>query len=136
MGQSRKITMPLDRKPVVWVSSARKNIQAMPSLIRREFGVALDEAQEGRKPLNAKPLRGFKGASVVEIVESFDSDAYRAVYTVRFEEAIYVLHVFQKKSRRGIETSSRDLELIRTRLQQAEELHLKYVQRLGEIDEL
>lgn len=129
--------MPSYRKPVVWVSSTRKDIQAMPSLIRREFGVALDEAQEGRKPLNAKPLRGFSGASVVEIVENFDSDAYRAVYTVRFEEAIYVLHVFQKKSRRGIETSSRDLELIRTRLQQAEELHRQYVQRQkGELNEL
>ena len=121
--------MPVSRKPVVWVSASRKDIQEMPAQIRRLFGVALNEAQEGRKPRNAKPLHGYGGASVVEVVESFDSDAYRAVYTVRFEEAVYVLHVFQKKSRRGSETPSRDLELIRTRLQQAEEMHLRYEQQ-------
>ena len=121
--------MPVSRKPVVWVSASRRDIQEMPAQIRRLFGVALNEAQEGRKPRNAKPLYGYGGASVVEVVESFDSDAYRAVYTVRFEEAVYVLHVFQKKSRRGSETPSRDLELIRTRLQQAEEMHLRYEQQ-------
>ena len=107
----------------------------MPGQIRRLFGVALDEAQEGNKPESAKPLHGYSGASVIEIVESYDSDAYRAVYTVRFEEAIYVLHVFQKKSRRGSEMPARDRELIRTRLRQAEEMHLQYQQK-AETDEL
>jgi len=128
--------MPVPRKPVVWVSASRRDMQDMPPLIRRVFGVALNEAQEGHKPQNAKPLHGYGGASVVEVVESFDSDAYRAVYTVRYVEAVYVLHVFQKKSRRGSETPSRDLELIRTRLQQAEDMHLRYEQQEGGIDEL
>ncbi len=128
--------MLVPRKPVVWVSSSRKDIQAMPGQIRRLFGVALDEAQQGNKPENAKPLHGYGGASVVEIVESYDSDAYRAVYTVRFEEAVYVLHVFQKKSRRGSETPARDRELIRTRLRQAEEMHSQYQQQKEETDEL
>lgn len=96
----------------------------------------MNEAQEGRRPQNAKPLRGYGGGSVVEVVESFDTDAYRAVYTVRYEEAVYVLHVFQKKSHRGSETPLRDLELIRTRLQQAEEMHLRYEQQEGGINEL
>ncbi len=121
--------MFVPRKPVVWVGSSRKDIQDMPAKVRRLFGTALDEAQQGNKPLSAKPLHGFGGANVLEIVENYNSDAYRAIYTIRFEEAVYVLHVFQKKSRQGIQTPQRDLELVRSRLQQAEEMHLKYVQQ-------
>ena len=80
-------------------------------------------------PQKAKSLHGFGGANVIEVLEDFDSDAYRAVYTVRFEEAIYVLHIFQKKSRQGSKTDPRDLNLIRRRLQQAQEMHLKSIQQ-------
>jgi phage-related protein len=101
----------------------------MPAQIKRRFGVALDDAQQGETSQSAKPLHGFSGANVIEVVEDFDSDTYRAVYTVRFQEAIYVLHIFQKKSRQGSRTDMRDLNLIRSRLQQAKEMHLEYVEK-------
>jgi phage-related protein len=86
------------RKSIIWISSTRKDIQAMPTEVKRDLGNALDEAQKGNKHPNVKPLLGFGGASVLEIVSNFATDAYRAVHAVRFEDAIYVLHVFQKKS--------------------------------------
>ena len=95
----------------------------MPPRIRTLFGHALDIAQQGRLPQTAKPLRGFGGASVLEIVEDHDGDTFRAVYAARFPEAIYVLHVFQKKSKRGIQTPCPDMETIRQRLRAAEILH-------------
>ena len=97
-------------------SIARKDIQDLPPRIRKQFGLALLKAQEGDRSPKAKPLSGFGGASVVEVVENFDTDTYRAIYTVRFQEAVYVLHVFQKKSRQGIQAPVKDLEMVRTRL--------------------
>jgi phage-related protein len=85
--------------------------------------VALFAAQVGETPPDAKPLRGFGGAGVLELIEDHRGDTYRAVYTVRFATRIYVLHAFQKKSKRGIATPKRDLELIRERLKWAERLH-------------
>ena len=87
------------------------------------MGHALDEAQCGRKHIGAKPLKGFSGAGVLEIVEDFDGDAYRTVYTVKFEHAIYVLHAFQKKSIKGIETPKPDKDLIKSRLKAARQHH-------------
>lgn len=110
-------------KPLEFVGSARKDLKAMPDAVRRTFGTALYLAQTGEKSAKAKPLKGFRGAGILEIVEEHNTDAYRAVYTVRFAEAIYVLHVFQKKSRVGIATASRDLDLIKTRLKEAEEMY-------------
>ncbi len=95
----------------------------MPEDVRRFFGVALFMAQAGRKHPDAKPLRGFSGAGVLEIVEDHDGDAYRAIYTVRFADVVYVLHVFQKKSKTGIATPQAEIEKIKTRLRIAEELH-------------
>ncbi len=112
-----------DVKPLEFVGSSRKDLQALPRLVRQVFGSALLRAQLGGKPAAAKPLKGFRGAGVLEIVEDYDTDTYRAVYTVRFAEAVYVLHVFQKKSRSGIATASRDLQLIETRLKKAEEMY-------------
>jgi phage-related protein len=85
------------------------------------MGYALLLAQQGKKHPNAKPLKGFGGASVVEMVEDFDGDTYRAVYAIRFEDAVYVLHCFQKKSKKGIATPKSDLDLIKTRLQFVEQ---------------
>lgn len=110
-------------KPVSFVGSSRKDIQEFPEEVRQDIGYALYEAQCGKKPASAKPLRGFGGAGVLEIIESFERDAYRAVYTVRFERAVYVLHCFQKKSKKGIKTPLQDIELIERRLRAAEEDH-------------
>ncbi len=110
-------------KPVHFVGSSRKDIQEFPEEVRQDIGYALYEAQQGKKPESTKPLKGFGGAGVLEIIESFEGDAYRAVYTVRFERAVYVLHCFQKKSKKGIKTPLQDIELIERRLRAAEEDH-------------
>jgi phage-related protein len=109
-------------KPAIFVGSARRDLQALPAAVRREVGQALFEAQLGDRPAGAKPLRGF-GSGVIEIRDNYDGDTYRAVYTVRFEGVLYVLHVFQKKSTRGTATPQRHLDLIRQRLRQAEIIH-------------
>lgn len=90
------------------------------------MGVALYFAQHGEKHHEAKPLKGFGSAGVLEIVEDYDGDTYRAVYTVRFAGAVYVLHAFQKKSRQGIKTAQRDLDLIHTRLHRAQEEYARW----------
>lgn len=110
-------------KPVVWVGSACRDLIRLPGAVQDNIGYALYLAQTGQKHRQAKPLSGFGGAGVLEIVEDFDGDAYRAAYTVRFAESVYVLHVFQKKSRQGISTPPGDIKLIRSRLQQAQEMH-------------
>src|SRR5271154_2427715 len=99
-------------KPVRWVGSSKEDLSGFPEDVRRRVGGALWEAQIGRKAPYAKPLRGFGGAWVLEIVDDFDGGTFRAVYTVRFAEAVYVLHAFQKKSRRGIATPKAELDLI------------------------
>ncbi len=98
-------------------------MRALPKEVRRSFGVALFAVQIGETPPAAKPLRGFGGAGVLELVEDDAGGTYRAVYTVRYATAVYVLHVFQKKSKRGRETPQREIDLIRERLKRAEELH-------------
>ena len=109
-------------KLLVWVGSSLKDLREFPE-VKDEMGFALYEAQCGLKPLDAKPLKGFGGANVLEIVSDYQTDTYRAVYTVRFNKRVYVLHAFQKKSKKGIATSQSDIELIKRRLKQAEELH-------------
>lgn len=109
------------RRPVHWLGSSKRDLGDFPREVRWEIGGALWQAQLGSKAANAKPLKGFGGAGVLEIVSDFDGDTFRAIYTVRFAGAVYVLHVFQKKSRRGIETPKADLDLIRRRLRQARE---------------
>jgi phage-related protein len=93
------------------------------------MGHALYLAQQGEKSGNAKPLKGFKGAGVLEIVEDSESGTYRAVYTVKLAERVYVLHAFQKKSRKGVATPKEDIELVKSRLKIAEELHAKWLSR-------
>ena len=93
------------------------------------MGHALDIAQQGKKHQDAKPLVGFGGAGVLEIVEDYAGDTYRAVYTVRFIGAVYALHAFQKKSKKGIETPKQEIELIRSRLKKAEEHYAEWSQK-------
>ncbi|MCY1419222.1 hypothetical protein D3C76_699540 [compost metagenome] len=92
----------------------------MPHDVQDVFGFALSNAEEGSKHPDAKPLKGFGGAGVLEVIEDYQGNTYRAVYTVKFEAAVYVLHCFQKKSTKGIETPQHDIELIKSRLKDAE----------------
>jgi phage-related protein len=108
-------------RPAVFVGSSRKELQGFPAAVRSEIGLALFEAQLGDHPHNAKPLKGLSG--VLEIRDNFDGDTYRAVYTVRFEGVLYVLHAFQKKSTSGISTPQRHIDLVRQRLRDAETIH-------------
>jgi phage-related protein len=112
-------------KPVEWIGSSLKDLRAFPEVVRETMGFALYLAQIGDKHVAAKPLKGFTGAGVLEVVEDFDGDTFRAVYTVRFASAVYVLHVFQKKSKTGIKTPKSEIDLVRRRLKVAEELHRK-----------
>jgi phage-related protein len=107
-------------KPVIWIGSALRDLRSLPEQVRRDIGQALYTAQKGETDPAAKPLKGFGGARVMEIVENDRGGTYRAVYTVQFGDAIYVLHVFQKKSKRGIATPKQDIDLIRRRLAEAE----------------
>jgi phage-related protein len=107
-------------KPCIFVGSSRKDLTAFPVPVRRVMGHALHQAQSGGEPLAAKALKGFGGRTVLEIIDDFDSDTFRAVYTVRFAGVIYVLHAFQKKAKKGIATPRHEIELIRSRLRDAE----------------
>ena len=106
-------------RPLLWIGSSKKDLIALPIPVRRFFGHALDFAQRGEQHDAAKVLTGFGGAGVLEIVEDDADGTYRAVYTVRFQEAVFVLHVFQKKSKRGIATPQADMNIIRQRLKVA-----------------
>jgi len=106
-------------KPLFWVSSAKKNLLEMPEQVVDLIGYALYLAQNGLKHPQAKPLKWFGSAGVLEVVEDYSGNTYRAVYTVRLSNRIYVLHCFQKKSRKGIETSKHDMDLIEARLRLA-----------------
>lgn len=103
--------------------SSLSDLRRMPRAVQRVIGYALGLAQRGEKHADAKPLSGFGGASVVEIVTNYGTNTYRGVYTVRFASVVYVLHTFQKKSTRGIATSKRDIELIHARLLEAQAHH-------------
>ena len=108
-------------KPVRWVGSSKDDLSGFPEEVRRRVGGALWDAQRGLKAPYAKPLRGFGGAGVLEIVDDYDGDTYRAVYTVRFAGVVYVLHAFQKKSKGGKATPKAELDLIKQRLRRATE---------------
>lgn len=107
------------RKPLKWIGSAKRDLDAMPEDVKDVFGHAIDLAQAGGKHQDAKAMSGFGSAGVLEVVEDYRSDTYRAVYTVKFSGWIYVLHCFQKKSKSGIKTPKEDLALINVRLKAA-----------------
>ncbi len=118
----RVYSAELNRRDLFWVGTTLDDLRAFPEEVRREVGHALHVAQLGEKSPSAKPLRGFKGAGVLEILESFEGNAYRAVYTVRFASGVYALHAFQKKSHHGIATDKHDIDLVAKRLREAEEI--------------
>ena len=114
-------------KPAIWIGSSGRDIKEFPKDVRRLFGYALWQIQQGRQPSRAKvkALRGFQGAGVLEMIASKVEGTYRFVYTVRFAKVVYVLHVFQKKSKHGIKTPPQDINLIRKRLKLAEDDYAK-----------
>ena len=116
-------------KPVVWIGSARAALSAFPDEVKDAIGFALYAAQQGGKHRDAKPLRGFGGAGVLEIVDDHDGDTYRAVYTVRFPGRVYVLHAFQKKSKTGIKTPKAVIGLIESRLKRSGEEHAAWLEQ-------
>lgn len=107
--------------PIRWIGTSREVVGQFPAKARRNIGYALYFAQMGDKHPSVKPLQGFGGASVLEVVEDCQGDAYRAVYTVRFAEVLYVLHAFKKKSTKGSKTPKPQIDLIKERLRRAEE---------------
>ena len=109
-------------KPLEWIGSSHRDLMALPVDVRRFFGYALSLAQTGDQHDAAKVLKGFGGAGVLGVVEDDAGGTYRAVYTVKFEEAVFVLHCFQKKSKRGIATPKKDMDIICARLKVAEAL--------------
>jgi phage-related protein len=110
-------------KPIVWIGSSRRDLKTFPKQVRSDIGQALYTAQMGETDPAAKPLKRFGGAKVMEIIDRHDTNTYRAVYTVQFSNVIYVLHAFQKKSKSGIATPQKDMELIRRRLAEAQRLN-------------
>ena len=112
---------PESPKPLTWVGSSKRDYLRFPEQVQDDMGYALYIAQMGERSKSAKPLKGFKGAGVLELVEDHAGDAYRAVYTVRFAERVYVLHAFQKKSKKGIATPKSEIRLVEQRLRAAEE---------------
>jgi len=113
-------TSVVGEKPLFWIGSAKTDLLEFPEAVKDEIGVALSVAQFGGKHPKAKPWKG-QGSGVLEIVEDHRGDTYRAVYTVRFERAAYVLHAFQKKSPKSINTSQTDVEMVSRRLKAAGE---------------
>ncbi|MGP8155724.1 MAG: type II toxin-antitoxin system RelE/ParE family toxin [Candidatus Acidiferrales bacterium] len=114
-------------KPVIWIGSARADLASFPEEVKDAFGYALYLAQQGGKHSDARPLKGFGGAGILEIVENHAGDTYRAVYTVRLAGRIYALHAFQKKSKAGIKTPKPEIDLIKSRLRRAEEEHARWL---------
>jgi len=117
------------KKPVFWVASSNKDLKKFPKSVRRAFGQALYDAQTGGKHPDAKPLKGFHGAGVLEVVEDDHGSTYRAVYTVRFAGTVYVLHAFQKKSKSGKKTPRQEIEKVKTRLKEAEKHHAEWAEQ-------
>ena len=108
-------------KPLFWVGSCLGDLKGFPADVMDSIGFALHEAQMGGKSRKAKPLKGYKGSGILEVVDRYDGDTYRAVYTVRFKGAVFALHAFQKKAKKGIATPKAELDMIKRRLRAAEE---------------
>ena len=109
-------------KPVIWVGSSRRDLREFPDIVKDHLGYALYVAQCGGKHRDAKTLTGFGGAGVVEVIKDYHGDTFRAVYTVRYAGAVYMLHAFQKKSKTGRETPRQDIEMVKRRLREAEQM--------------
>lgn len=124
--------MSNDDTPVEWVGSSKEDLSAFPRKVKETMGFALRTAQKGGKHIDVKPLKGFGGAGVLEIIEDFDGNTYRGVYTVKMKGVIYVLHAFQKKSKSGIKTPEFEIRKIQQRLKMAEQAYASRKKEDGE----
>jgi len=109
-------------KPLIWIGSSRKDLREFPEDVQHRIGYALWIAQTGGKHRDAKVLSGFGGAGVLEVIEDYRGDTFRAVYTLKYSDVVFMLHAFQKKSKTGRETPRRDIALIKQRLREAERI--------------
>ncbi len=125
-----KIERP-ELKPCVFIGSSRRDLKRFPAKVQNRVGYALNQVQQGDEPIAAKALKGFGGRAVLEILDDFEGDTYRAVYTVRFAGTAYVLHAFQKKAKKGVATPKHEIELIKSRLREAE-MHYRARTATGE----
>lgn len=123
--------MDAQDKPLLWIGSSLDDLKEFPDDVKRVMGFALRRAQDGGKHVDAKPLKGFGGAGILEIVEDDDGNTYRGVYTVKFAGVVYVLHAFQKKSTKGISTPKHEIDLIKDRLKRAEEHYADWCKERG-----
>jgi phage-related protein len=125
---------PVSRRTVEFIASAEDDLAGMPQPVKNIFGFAIFKAELGDKHADAKPLKGFGGAGVLEVVENHDGNTYRAVYTVKFKGVVYVLDVFQKKSKKGSATPKHDIDRIEARLKLAEQHHKdNYAAKRGQV---
>jgi phage-related protein len=122
-------------KPLFWMGSSKKDLKAFPDPVQDVCGFVLWLAQTGTKHADAKPLKGFGGAGVLEVVEDHEGGTFRAVYTVKFARAVYVLHAFQKKSKKGVKTPKQEIELIQRRLKMAEEHYADWIREQEDQEE-
>jgi phage-related protein len=118
-------------KPCIFIGSSLKDLKRFPATVQNRVGYALNQVQEGDEPIAAKALKGFGGRTILELIDDFGGGTYRAIYTVRFAGVVYVLHAFQKKSKKGIATPRQDIDLIKSRLRDAE-LHFRARAESGE----
>lgn len=116
-------------KALAWIGSSKKDLDNLPDGISHAFGYGLYLAQKGEKHTNSKPLKGFGSANIIELIEKDESGTYRAVYTIQMKNIVFVLHVFQKKSKHGIETPQQDIELIKNRLKEAQGLYKRWLKK-------
>jgi len=116
-------------RPLYWVGSSLEDLRAFPETVIDVMGYALHLAQQGGKHPDAKPLKGFPGGSVLEITADYESDTWRAVYTLKYKDVIYVLHAFQKKSKFGIKTPKQHTNMLNRRLKLAQEHHERTSQK-------
>ncbi len=119
-------------KPLFWVGSSLEDLKSFPDEVKQVMGYAIHLAQDDGKHPDAKPLKGFSGAGVLEVVDDFDGSTYRAVYTVRLSGVVYALHAFQKKSKKGIKTPLADINKVKSRLKLAEAHHLEWLEQQKE----
>lgn len=118
-------------KELEWIASSKKDLLGFPVDVRKEMGHALYMAQNGTKHKNAKPLKGFSNAKVLEVVYDNGNGTFRTMYTVQFEDVLYVLHAFQKKSKTGIKTPKQEIDLVVQRLKKAQQLHKERLMAKG-----
>jgi phage-related protein len=116
------------RKEVIWVGSCRADLAAFPQGARRVLGFAHHVAQLGGRHADARPLRGFGGGGVLEVIEDYDRRTFRLMYTVRLGDRVYALHAFKKKSTRGVQTPKHEMDVVRRRLREAEEIHRRWLE--------